>query len=105
MLVAARSMSELHDVAAGHIHNENVEVSRFISSRPRKRYVLSIGTPRGVHGIPFPSAQAGNVCSVYIHSIYLRGASAPRNEHNIVAGFGVDLGFHFKGAGMSNAAQ
>src|SRR5882757_3451462 len=103
MLISARSMSELHDVAAGHIHDENVEVSRFISSRPRKRYVLSIGAPRGVHGIPFPSAQAGNVCSVYIHSIYLRRASAPGNEHNITSRFGVDLSLHFERAGMSDA--
>src|SRR5260370_26831291 len=76
VFVAARAMGELHHIAAGHIHDENIEVSRFISTSPRKRYVLSIGAPRGIDRIPFPSAQAGNVCSVYIHSIYLRRTSA-----------------------------
>src|SRR5713226_1851633 len=105
MFVAARAMGELHHIAAGHIHDENVEVSRFISTSPRKRYVLSIGAPRGVDCVPFPSAQAGNVCSVYIHSIYLRRTSASGNKHDIGAGLRVDFGFHFERPGVSDGAQ
>src|SRR5882762_618930 len=72
VFVAASAVRELHHVAAGHIHDENVEVARFISASPRKRNVLSVGAPRGVDRIPFPSAQAGNVGSFYIFAVFRR---------------------------------
>ncbi len=105
IFVSSRAMGKLHEVSRRNVHDENVKVSWFESTSPRKRNMLAIGAPRGINRIAFPRGQAGHICSIYIHSIYLRRAAASRDKHDVVAGLGIHLGFHFQGSGMGNAAQ
>src|ERR1700731_1176699 len=91
IFVSPRAMSKLHKVSRRNVHDENVEVSWFESTRPRKGNMLAVGTPRRIHRIAFPRAQPRHVCSVYIHSIYLRRASAPGYKHDFIAGLGIRL--------------
>lgn len=49
ILVASGAMGELHNVAAGNIHDENIEISRFESTSPCKCDVLAVRVPRGIH--------------------------------------------------------
>src|ERR1700722_17160674 len=98
-------MGQLDHVAAGDVHNEDIEISRFESTSPCKRDVLAILAPRGIHCVTFPRSQAAHICSVNIHSIYLRCTAAPRDKYQILAGTGIYLRLHFQRAGMSNAMQ
>jgi hypothetical protein len=105
IFVSSRAMGKLHEVSRRNVHDENVEVSWFESTSPRKRNMLAVGTPRGINRIAFPRGQTDHICSIYIHSIYLRRASAPRDKHDVVAGLGIHLGFHFERSGMGDPAQ
>ena len=105
IFVSPRAMGQLHDVAAGDIHDEDIEVSWFKSTSPGKRNVLAIRIPRGIHGVALAGGQTLHVCSINIHSIYLRSAAAPGDKHKIVAGLRIHLRLHVQRAGMSDPLQ
>src|SRR6202051_3566407 len=105
IFISSRAMGKLHEVSSRNVHDENVKVSWFESTSPRKRNMLAVGTPRGIHRIAFRRGQTRHICSIYIHSIYLRRAPASRDKHDVIAGLGIHLAFHFQGYGMRNAAQ
>src|SRR5579871_2628775 len=98
-------MGKLHEITRRNVHDENIKISRFVSTSPRERNMLAVGTPRGINRITFSRGQAQHICSIYIHSIYLRSASASRHKHDFIAGLGIQLAFHFERSGMSNALQ
>src|SRR5260370_3493614 len=105
ILVSSRAMGKLHKVTRRNIHDENVEVSWFVPTSPRKRNMLAVGTPRGIDCVAFPRGQTDHICSIYIHSIYLRRASAPRHKYDFISSLWIHLAFHFQGSGMGNTAQ
>src|SRR5215467_11847801 len=105
IFVSSRAMGELNKLSRRNVHDENVEVSWFVSTSPRKCNTLAVGTPRGINCIAFPRGQTDHICSIYIHSIYLRRASASRYKHNVVSGLGIYLTFHLQRSGMSYATQ
>ena len=98
IFISPRAMGQLHHIAAGDVHDKDIEISRFESTSPCKCNVLAIGAPRRIHCVALPGGQAAHICSVNIHSIYLRRAAAPRNKNKIRAGAGIYLRLHFQGA-------
>src|SRR5579864_6284289 len=70
VFVSSLPVSKLHDHAGRHVHGKDVEVAGFKSTSPRKSNMLAIGAPGGIHSVAFPRGQAGNIRSIYIHSIY-----------------------------------
>src|SRR5271155_3052618 len=86
IFISSGAMGQLHDVAAGDIHDENIEISRFKSTSPRKSDVLAIGAPRWIHGVTLSGGQTRHIRSINTHSIYLRRASATGDKHNVLSG-------------------
>src|ERR1700730_11889547 len=105
IFISACAMGKLYEILASYVHYKNVEIPRFKSPGPGKSYVLAIRVPSWVGRLPFPSGQAGNICSVNTHSIYLRCASAPGGKDDVRAGLGIRLGFHFERPGVCDAAK
>src|SRR5271166_6101127 len=106
IFVSSGAMGQLHDdVAAGHIHDEDVEIPWFKSTSPSKRDLLAIGVPRRIHGVALSGGQTRHIRSINTHSIYLRSAAAPRDKHQVLAGLGIYFRFHFERSGMGDALQ
>src|SRR5260370_11089769 len=104
IFVSSLAVSELHNLAVRHVHGKDVEVSWFKSTSPRKSNMLAIGAPRGIHRVTFPRGEAENVRSIYIHSIYLRRATAPRHKNYIRSRFRIHFRLHVPGPRARNLA-
>src|SRR5437588_12163600 len=101
ILVAPGPVRALHGyLTRGNVHDKNVKVPWFKSSGPCESNVLAIGAPRGIHRVAFTSGQADNICTINIHSIYLRSASAPVYEHKVVPGLRIHLRLDVQRPGM-----
>src|SRR3984893_19263293 len=102
IFVSSLAMSKLHNHAGRHVHGKDVEVTGFKSTSPRKSNMLAIGAPRGIHRVAFPRGQAENVRSIYIHSIYLRRATAPAHKNYIRASFRIYFRLDVQGTRVGN---
>src|ERR1700733_16172 len=54
IFVSPRAMGQLHHIAASHVHDKDIEISRLESTSPCKCNVLPIGGPRRIYGIALP---------------------------------------------------
>src|SRR6266852_4575108 len=68
IFVATRSMRQLTELSAGHVHQENIEITGLETSRPGERDDLSIRMPGRVRRVAFSGSQHLRIGAVPAHS-------------------------------------
>src|SRR5579871_1688791 len=83
ILVAALVVSQLDVLAAGDVHDENIEFAGSVATRPGERHVLAVGMPGGVRRLTAAGRYHLHARAAHIHPVNLLRAGS-RYKQNLI---------------------